>query len=206
MATVWQDEKKLVGWAHMEHMSKYQSIVFMGKSASGKGTQSSVVHEQFGGVIYSNGNKIRETATLPTVFGMKMKEIYEGGYLMPEWIATYWMTHALVHEHAEELIVFEAVAKKPNEAKLFHEIHTWIGRPYIVFNLEISDEVVHARSASRARDVVDGPKSVEKRLDEYRTYTNDSIEFFRSVGTLVDIDGTASVDAIKVQIFNHLSA
>ncbi len=190
----------------MEYRTNYQSIVLMGKIASGKGTQAHNILDNFGGVLYSNGNKVRESASSPTVFGQKMKQMYEGGYLMPEWIATYWMTHALISQHEKERVIFEAVAKKPNEAELFHEIHEWIGRPYLVFNLDISDEAVRARSAARARDVVDAPKSVEKRLEEYHTYTAKSIEFFRSKGTLIDINGEEAPEVVWQHIFNSLQS
>jgi adenylate kinase len=190
----------------MELQTPYKSIVFMGKISSGKGTQAKQVIETFGGTLYSNGDNIRAAAKLPTPFGLKMKETYEGGFLMPEWVASYWMTHALVSEHEHETIVFEGVAKKPNEAQLFDEIHHWIHRPYVVFHLEISDDEVRRRSQERSRDIVDSPKSVEKRLEEYHTYTAKSIEFFRAKGTLIDIDGTLSKDAVRQQVFNYLSS
>lgn len=188
----------------MEYSTKYKSVVLMGKIASGKGTQAEAILHHFGGTLYSNGNKVREGAQSPTAFGAKMKEMYEEGYLMPEWIASYWMTHALVSQFVDERVVFEAVAKKPNEAELFHEIHDWIDRPYVVFNLEIPDDEVRSRSAARSRDVVDSEKSVEKRLEEYHTYTDHSIEYFRTQGTLIDIDGTVTPDEVTSQIFNYL--
>jgi adenylate kinase len=188
----------------MDYTTKYKSIVFMGKISSGKGTQAQHVIDCFGGSLYSNGDKIRATAKLETPFGEKMKETYEGGYLMPEWAASYWMTHALVSEHINGTIVFEGVAKKPNEAQLFDEIHHWIHRPYVVFHLEITDDEVRRRSERRARDVVDSPKSVEKRLEEYHTYTAKSIEFFRTKGTLIDIDGNLTPEEVKQQVFNYL--
>jgi adenylate kinase len=176
----------------------------MGKIASGKGTQADLILSHFGGTLYSNGNKVRESAQIPSVFGKKIKEMYEGGYLMPEWIASYWMTHALISQHVEDRVVFEAVAKKPQEAELFHEIHTWIDRPYVVFHIDISDDEVRNRSSKRARDIVDSSKSVEKRLEEYHTYTTHSIEIFRNKGTLIDIDGEGTEDEVRQQIFNYL--
>ncbi len=176
----------------------------MGKIASGKGTQADRILSHFGGVLYSNGNKVRETAQKPSVFGRKMKDVYESGALIPEWIASYWMTHALVNQHVDERIVFEAVAKKPHEAEMFHDIHTWIGRPYIVFHIAVSDAEVHARSENRARDVVDSARSVEKRLEEYNLHTTQSVQIFRDKGTLIDIDGSQSADVVQEQIFSHL--
>lgn len=176
----------------------------MGKIASGKGTQAQAILGNFGGSLYSNGDKVREVATHPSPFGRKMKSMYESGLLMPEWVASYWMTHALVSQFEEGRVVFEAVAKKPNEAELFHEIHQFVERTYIVFNLVISDDEVRRRSAARARDVVDSGKSVEKRLEEYHTYTERSIEFFRTQGTLIEVDGTLPPAGVTEQIFNYL--
>ncbi len=188
----------------MTYQTSYRSIVFLGKIASGKGTQANLVLSHFGGVLYSNGNNLRAAAQEQTVFGRKMKEVYERGELLPEWAASYWMTHALVSQHVDDLIVFEAVAKKPNEAEVFHEIHTCIGRPYIVFHLDISDDLVRERSRERARDIVDSPKSVEKRLEEYGLHTAKSVEVFRSKGILVDLDGSLPVEKIQEQVFTHL--
>ena len=205
LATLLQGVEKVATLhARMEYTTKYQSIVLMGKIASGKGTQAHNILGHFGGSLYSNGNKVREVAQQPTPFGRKMRDMYEGGYLMPEWVASYWMTHSLVSQFQDTRVVFEAVAKKPNEAHLFDEIHGWIDRPYVVFNLDISDEIVRERSAARARDIVDSAKSVEKRLEEYHTYTAKSIEFFRTKGTLIDIDGTLPPEEVKEQIFNYL--
>ncbi len=188
----------------MEYKTPYKSIVLMGKIASGKGTQANHILSHFGGILYSNGNKVRETAQHESAFGKKVKEMYEGGYLMPEWIASYWMTHALVTQHEHERVVFEAVAKKPDEAELFHEIHTWMDRPYVVFHISVTDDVVRERSSKRARDIVDSPRSVEKRLEEYNTYTARSIEVFRTKGTLIEIDGSKDEQGVKEQIFNYL--
>lgn len=188
----------------MEYHTAYKSVVFMGKIASGKGTQANLVLSHFGGVLYSNGNKLREVATMPTVFGQKMKEVYEGGALLPELIASYWMTHALVSQYVDDLIVFEAVAKKPKEAELFHEIHKTLGRSYIVFHISVSDDIVRERSMRRARDIVDSPESVERRLAEYNLHTAKSVEVFRSYGTLVELDGNASLDTVKDEVFRHL--
>jgi adenylate kinase family enzyme len=109
-----------------------------------------------------------------------------------------------VSQHQDELVVFEAVAKKPHEAELFHEMHEYLGRPYIVFHINVSDEVVMERSKVRARDVVDEAHSVEKRLAGYREHTQKSIEVFKQKGTLIDIDGSKSAEEVKEEIFSHL--
>ena len=189
----------------MEHKTNYLSVVIMGKVTCGKGTQSARILEHFGGTLFSVGNKVRELAAVDTPLGHHVKHAYEEGLLMPNWLASYWMMHALLHRHSEERLVFEAVARKPEEAEIFHEIHEWINRPYIVFHLDIPDDVVRARSAERNRDVVDGAEVVERRLSEFNTYTVHSLEVFRKHGRVIDIDGTKSIEEVQDIIFEHLN-
>ena len=177
----------------------------MGKITCGKGTQAGFVIKEFGGKMFSIGNKVREISEMDTPLGHKMKEAYEEGLLAPNWLASYWMMHALLHKHNDERLVFEAVARKPDEAEIFHEIHEWTSRPYIVFNLEIPDDVVRERSAGRNRDVVDSAKAVEKRLKEFNEYTTQSLEVFRSHGKVIDIDGTKSIEEVTKEIFSTLN-
>ena len=188
----------------MEYKTDYLSIVLMGKIASGKGTQTQMVLKDFGGSYFANGDNIRAAGKKDSVFGKKMKAVYEEGFLMPEWIASYWMARAILDEHPDDIIVFESVAKKPDEADLFHEIHEWMGRSYIVFNLVVSDDLVHERSEARARDVNDTSELISKRLDEYRTFTEKSIDIFRSHGKVVDIDGDQTPEQVREEIFKHL--
>ena len=188
----------------MGYTTKYQSVVIIGKVTCGKGTQASAILDNFGGTMFSIGNKVREQAATDSTLGHKVKEAYEEGLLMPNWLASYWMMHGLLSQHVDDRLIFEAVARKPDEAEIFHEIHDWMERPYIVFHLDIPDEVVRKRSAGRRRDVVDAEEAVNKRLNEFNKYTIHSLEVFRKHGKLIDIDGTQSIQAVTEEIFNHL--
>ncbi len=180
-----------------------QSIVLMGKIASGKETQSQLLVERLGGILHSNGSELRAACDSTTVFGTKLKEMYESGSMMPEWLASYWMTKALISAN-ERPIIFEGVAKKPNEAELFHEIHEWLHRPYIVFHIIVSDEIVRARSRDRARDVLDTDERVERRLAAYHEHTEASIAIFKKMGTLIEVDGERPINDVNADIFAHL--
>jgi len=189
----------------MEYSTKYESIVIIGKVTCGKGTQSAEILNHFGGTMFSVGNKVRELATMDTSLGHNVKEAYEEGLLMPNWLASYWMMHALLHKHGDDRLIFEAVARKPDEAEIFHKIHEWTKRPYIVFYLDIPDDIVRQRSAERSRDAVDNAESVEKRLAEFNKYTVHSLEVFRAQNKVIDIDGTLSIEEVTKQIFAKLT-
>ncbi len=185
--------------------TRYQSIVFIGKITSGKGTQAKNVADVLDCDVFSTGDKVREATTFDSVFGKKMKEVYEEGSLIPEWIAEYWMMHGLFVKYSNHRLIFEGVAKKPDEAKLFHEIHEWLDRPYIVFNLEVPDDVVCERTEKRKRDAVDAEEVMKKRLQEYSIHTTKSLEVFREAGTLIDIDGTLSIEEVTKEVFAKLA-
>ncbi|MCA9365336.1 nucleoside monophosphate kinase [Candidatus Kaiserbacteria bacterium] len=189
----------------MQNKTNYESIVLIGKITCGKGTQAKAIIDNFGGTMFSIGNKVRELSAMDTPLGHKMKESYESGLLAPNWLASYWMMHALLHRHGDDRLIFEAVARKPDEAEIFHEIHEWTNRPYIVFNLDVPDTVVHRRSEGRSRDVVDSTKGVEKRLEEFNEFTTKSLDIFRSHGNVVDIDGTMPIEEVTKKIFEHLT-
>lgn len=188
----------------MEHRTKYESIVLMGKITAGKGTQADRLADRYGSVLFSVGQLVRDTAAADSAFGRRMKVVYESGELIPEWIASYWMTEALISRYPETPVIFEAVARKPDEAELFHTIHEWIGRSYVVLNLEVSDEEVLARSAARNRDVVDAEHVVRRRLAEFAAHTKYSIDIFRSYGKVIDIDGTCSKDEVFEEILKNI--
>ena len=178
----------------------YKSIVLMGKITSGKGTQAEMLATLFSCTVFSTGNKVREATTFDTTFGKKMREVYEAGYLIPEWIAEYWMMDELLQIHGEDRVIFEGVAKKPLEAELFHEIHEWLGRPYVVINIEIPDEEVVMRTHERKRDAVDTERIMKTRLDEYQQHTRQSLEIFKQKGKLRTVDGTQSIEGVYESI------
>ncbi len=189
----------------MQPHSHYQSIVLMGKIASGKGTQADLLTEMLHAVRYSNGDQVRQAIVGTSAFSTRLKGAYESGLLIPEWIVSYWMMHALLHEHTNDQIVFEGVAKKPKEAELFHEIHEWIGRSYIVFHIDVSDDVVRERSLGRGRDVLDTSEAIECRLGEYMLHTTKSVAFFKEKGTLIEIDGNRDAEQVQKEILAHLT-
>ena len=54
----------------MLETTKYESVVLMGKITCGKGTQTAIIIEQFGGTMFSIGNKMRELMTMDTPLGI----------------------------------------------------------------------------------------------------------------------------------------
>lgn len=178
--------------------------LFVGKIASGKETQGRLLAEKLACPLFMTGGKIRDLMARGTPLGSRIKSDYERGLLMPAWFAVFLFQEFLFELDESTPAVFEGTGRAVDEAKMFEEVATWLGRPYTVFHLSVSDETVVARSLARARDAADTEGAVRTRLAEYQRSTAPAIEYFRSLGKCVDIDGEQSVEAIHAAVMAHV--
>lgn len=181
-------------------------FLFVGRTGSGKETQGKLLADKLGAPLFMTGGKFREILAKGDFLSLRIKEEYEKGLLMPPWFAVYLFQEFVFALPPERHGVSEGTGRSEREARAVDEICAWLTRPYTVFNLNVSEETVIARSLSRKRaDGLDRDESVVRtRLDEYRTITEPAIGYFRSRGVLVDIDGEPSVDHIHADVMRHV--
>lgn len=176
----------------------------MGKTGSGKGTQAALLARSLHYTAFSSGEAFRNIREEDSHLGKKVKEEYDTGIWLPYWFASYLFQDALLHLKDGAGIVLEGVGRREQEARVFDEVTTWLERPYLVFNLEISDEESRHRQELRHRDLLDTPEMITKRLEEYKDHTIPALEFFRSKGVVIDVNGQQPIDVIHQDIMNHL--
>jgi len=181
-------------------------FLFVGRTASGKETQGKRLAETLGYEMFSTGVKFREIIASGSQLGNKIKADYEKGLLMPTWVADFMFQNFVFNLPPEEGAVFEGSGRDREQAEAIEKVCEWLGRPYTVFNLEVSPETVMERSLSRKRDAADAEEAIKMRLAEYERLTHPAIEYFRSVGKCIDINGEQSVEAIQAEIINHVRA
>lgn len=114
------------------------------------------------------------------------------------------MTKVLLENFAVSGLVFESVARKPEEAHKLHEIHAMLERPYIVVHLDISDEEATKRMQKRGRDASDQAENIKKRLAAYHNETLVSLDFFKSEGKVRQIDADQSPEQVFEDIIRSL--
>lgn len=177
-----------------------QYLFIIGKVGSGKGTQAKLLAEKIGYPVFSTGDAFRALIAAGGSLGERVRCDYEQGLLMPDWFAQYLLTQALL-DGMEKGVVFESALRKVSEGAIVSEIITWLGKEFIVFNLNISDEVAVARIKGRARgDNLESEEKTRVRLDEYREHTIPSIALLREKGKVVDIDGEKSIEEVHEEI------
>ena len=181
----------------------------MGMPGAGKGKQSELLSEKTGFTVCSTGSELRKLVTKGGVLGEKIEEVMFGvGGNMPAWLATYLFQRSLIEGTSEEGMIFEGVGRRESEARLFPEVCEWTGRDFRVFNLIISEDTARERLGKR-REVEgrkdDAPEILENRFKNFYKDTIPSLDYFRSIGKVIDIDGEPLPDEVFKEVWENIS-
>lgn len=178
----------------------------MGRPGSGKGKQSEILAGKLNCKIFSTGARYREMTTDGSSLGQKIKKIMDAGDLTPSWLASFLFEQKLLSLDSKEPIVFEGVGRKLEEAKLFNDVCNFLERDFQVIYLETSENAIRERIAKRAG--IEGrsdDKSLDNRFKNYNEETLPAINFFRSIGKVIDIDGEPLPDVVAAEVWQKIS-
>ena len=182
-----------------------QTVFFIGKPGCGKGTQARLLAEKTGWPAISAGEQFRSIAREDTPVGHKVKGEIDQGLLAPHWFAMYLYQKSLFALPREASAIFDGFNRKPQEAELIIESLGWLDRPFIVFNIVISDKEAEKRiEGRRTTEHRADDQSVETRLREYETYTALALLVFQKESKLVDVDGERPPEVIAADIARAL--
>ncbi len=187
---------------------KYKTFVMIGKPGSGKGVQTKLLSEKSGFKTFSTGDKFRELQKADTPLGHKIAEIMNRGHLMPYWFASFLFQEAVLYLPEEEGIIYEGAARKEQEAELFHDVMTWLGRPYKAIYLDVHDDEVKTRLIKRAsieNRMDDNEETIKHRLKVYQEEVVPAVKVFQKHGTILDINGDQSIEKVHEEILKMLS-
>lgn len=188
-------------------MNVPQTVFFIGKPGCGKGTQARLLSERTGWPVRASGAEFRAIAAEDTAVGRKIKEELDQGMLAPHWFAMYLYQRALFSLPEGSDVIFDGFNRKVQEAELIVSSLEWIGRPFTVLEIDISDETVRERLAGRSRTsgrVDDHQDIVEERLEEYQEYTTKALDIFQRMGVLTKIDGEPSPQKVAESVAQAL--
>lgn len=189
------------------HKTPARTVLFIGRPGSGKETQARLLSEVTGFHIVSTGEKFRELREHRDSLGEHIRREYDAGHLIPNWFADFLTLEAIIYLKPEAGLIFEGSGRTLEQARLFHEVTAWLGRPYRVINLDIPEEEAHARQVARAksgkRPDSDSDEKIKLRFEAYERETRPALEFFKEKGVVIDIDGTGSIDDIHTKIMTY---
>ncbi len=189
-------------------MDTINTFLMVGRPGSGKGTQAKLLADKIQANLFSSGNNFREWAAGQSYVGKRLKGAMEAGELLPNWLASYTFEKVVFNLEPADKIVFEGACRTGPEAVLFDEMAKWLPRPYTAVYLNISEEEAWKRLVQRSKNsgrADDNEEVIHKRFEEYKKKNEAVIEHFRSVGTLVEINGEQPIEATYNDVLKALN-
>ncbi|MEK7629662.1 MAG: nucleoside monophosphate kinase [Patescibacteria group bacterium] len=179
-----------------------KTIIVLGRSGSGKGTQVELLKKIIEPCLYIYaGDLFRELSEFDTVAGKKIKADLATGGLPPEWIAAFlWQKELVYGVHGLENIIIDGSPRRLDEAKEIDEVLSWLGRTDIkVILIDITEDEAVKRLLKRGR-ADDTEESIRSRLSWFNTDAMPAIEYYEKSNRLIKVDGMGSIDEIHERI------
>lgn len=184
-----------------------KSIIFIGRSGCGKGTQSKMLTEYFqkndaqAKVLYvQTGLELRKFMEGPLHTQKLAKEINVRGGLQPEFLTVYMWAQMFAEQYnGDQHIIIDGTPRKYHEAGVLNSVFDFydIKDPCVIY-LDIPKSVSVDRLLERKR-ADDTREDIEARLAWFETEVIPAIEYYRHNPEyrFAQIDGTRSVEEIS---------
>jgi adenylate kinase len=196
-----------------------QAIIFIGRYASGKGTQAELlmnslkVSDPAHPPLYMyTGNEFRKYIQTGTHSANLTKQVVETGGLMPEFLPIYMWVKVLIENYkGTEHLIFDGSPRRLLEAKVLESVFPFysLNKPYVV-HLKVEHPEAHKRLQIRAKTSGrkdDGEAEIENRKRVYEADVVPVIEYYRNNPNVnfLDIEGERTIEEVHADIVKKLS-
>jgi adenylate kinase family enzyme len=193
---------------------KDYTIIFIGKSGSGKGTQI----KQFAQYLQSKGeNSIEYIESGQGLRDFIAKDMYTSkltrhlnaeGKLYPTFIAIWsWADKIIETFSGQKFVIVDGAPRKLNEAIIIDEMFDFYQREnrYVV-EINVSDEWAIERLKNRGRGDDLSDENIQTRLGWFRSNSPEILSFFKQNGKykMITINGEQSVEDVQKDIITAL--
>lgn len=194
-------------------MQEY-TIIFIGKSGAGKGTQikalsSYLESKNETSVSYLEaGQNLRDFINTETYTSKLARSNNSKGKLQPVFLAIWaWVDKMVSTFNGQKILCVDGAPRKLNEAYILDEMFDFYNRHNrIVIHLNVNDEWAKERLGERARNDDTNPESVESRLEWFNKNSTEILNFFEQNGKykIVTIHGEQSIEEVHKDIINAI--
>lgn len=176
------------------------NIVIFGAPGSGKGTQSAKLVEKYGLKHLSTGDILREEIKADTELGKLADSYMSKGHLVPDELVIDILDN-LIGKHSDaEGFIFDGFPRTLAQGEALGQMLEKHGEDIdAVLSLEVEEEELIDRLLKRGQisgRTDDNRETIESRLKVYHSQTEPLKEFYRTKGTLKNIEGIGSIDDI----------
>lgn len=179
-------------------------LIFMGPPGAGKGTQSKLIEEEFKFPQISTGDILREAVANQTEMGKKAKEYMDAGDLVPDSVVIGIIADKISTPECKKGFILDGFPRTIEQAKaldvLLNSNHKKINYviSFEVPEQELVDRLLgRAKIEGRADDNID---SIKNRLSVFREKTQPLIDYYKEMGSLVEVNGLGEVAEISERV------
>jgi adenylate kinase len=178
-------------------------LALFGIQGSGKGTQAKLIAEKYQLAYFETGAECRKLAAEDSELGRQVKEIIEGGHLVPAEVVMQILEKFLSNLPAGKKVLYDGIPRNSEQQKEFDELLKKFNRDMIAINIGLSQEETIKRLMARGRND-DKPEIITQRIKIFFRDTTPVIENYRAQNKIIDVDGNKSIEACAQEIFSHL--
>lgn len=185
------------------------NLLILGPQGAGKGTQAKRIAGEYGLPHISTGDILRDNVERGTALGERVKPILESGALVPDDLVVELIADRLSRGDTTPGFILDGFPRTLAQAEKLEAI----GRPIdAVVVLDVGEDAAVARMLKRAQEEGrsdDTPEAIHTRLANYRENTEPLIEWYRTRGKVMPVNGTGGIDEVFAHIrkaLDHLGA
>ena len=180
------------------------NIALFGPPGAGKGTQSEFLIKKYNLFYISTGDLLRKEIAGKTRLGLEAQNIIAAGGLVSDEIIVQIIEKTITDNPGSNGFLFDGFPRTYIQAYILEglmlKLHTALN---CLISLNVPEEESVRRLMSRGLTSGrsdDNESVIRNRLREYNQKTLPVLQFYRDKGIYVEMDGTASIEAVRERI------
>lgn len=175
-------------------------IIMLAPPGAGKGTQASILSEDYDIPHIETGEIIRNAIEEGTPAGQEAQQYVDAGKLVPDDVVVKMIGERLEKPDCTDGFILDGFPRTVPQAESLEDLLDEMGLELDhVLHLEVDDEELKSRLLDRGRDD-DTPEAIEQRLNEYKEKTYPLIDYYEEEDLLVKIDGQQPIEDVTESI------
>lgn len=179
-------------------------MILLGPPGAGKGTQAATLVERLSIPHVSTGDMLRAAVKAETPVGLKAKAVMEAGELVSDEIVIGIAEERLSEADAQKGFLLDGFPRTIAQAEALESLLAKLGVELdCCLALTVDNDAVVERLLKRAEiegRADDNEESIRERMREYDAKTAPLLDFYRSRGRLVEVDGMGTIESVGERI------
>ncbi len=175
-------------------------LALFGIQGAGKGTQAKIIATKYELAYFDAGAQCRGLAAEDSNLGRKVKEIIEGGHLVPSEIVIQILENFLIQLPPGKRVLYDGIPRNSEQKADFDALLQKYSREIIALNIELPEEETINRLMARGRND-DKPEIITQRIKIFFKDTTPLIDAYRAQNKIININGNQAIDAVSQEIF-----